>query len=171
MHAAWLAFLELILTIAVLPAAVCQTLRILSFSSTQLPGPNYHCRLPEVTAVRPMPLSWWGHLVVDVAKGVSNEHACMLCSCRSHYLHWSYGIICLELLEPNWQQSAGTGRRLLPKLTSHCSTHLAALAFSGHAVHAIAKIPSGCLADHPRLWRPHLLVSHHLCAGGHPDIH
>lgn len=53
---------------------VCQTLRILSFSSTQLPGPNYHCRLPEVTAVRPMPLSWWGHLVVDVAKGTT--HGC-----------------------------------------------------------------------------------------------
>lgn len=46
--------------------AVCQTLRILSFSSTQLPSPNYHCRLPELTAIKDMPLHWWGHFIVDL---------------------------------------------------------------------------------------------------------
>ena len=48
--------------------AVCQTLRILSFSSTQLPSPNYHCRLPELTAIKDMPLHWWGHFIVDLGR-------------------------------------------------------------------------------------------------------
>lgn len=51
--------------------AVCQTLRILSFSSTQLPSPNYHCRLPELTAIKDMPLHWWGHFIVDLGRQAS----------------------------------------------------------------------------------------------------
>lgn len=51
--------------------AVCQTLRILSFTSTQLPSPNYHCRLPELTAIKDMPLHWWGHFIVDLGRQAS----------------------------------------------------------------------------------------------------
>lgn len=53
---------------------ICQTLRILSFSSTQLPSPNYHCRLPELTAIKDMPLHWWGHFIVDL--GRQTTHGC-----------------------------------------------------------------------------------------------
>ena len=51
--------------------AVCQVLRIVSFTLTQLPGPNYHCRGGEPTAVREMPDRWWGHFVVDIRRQVS----------------------------------------------------------------------------------------------------
>lgn len=53
---------------------ICQTLRIISFSCTQLPAPNYHCRLPELTAIKDMPLHWWGHVVVDL--GRQTTHGC-----------------------------------------------------------------------------------------------
>lgn len=52
----------------------CQMLRIISFTVTQLPAPNYHCRLGKDTAVREMPAHWWGHLVVDV--GRQSTHGC-----------------------------------------------------------------------------------------------
>ena len=57
-----------------LPHAVCQALRIISFTVTQLPGPNYHCRGGELTAVREMPERWWGHVVVDLRRQVSELH-------------------------------------------------------------------------------------------------
>lgn len=50
--------------------AACQILRIISFTVTQLPAPNYHCRLGEETAVREMPEHWWGHVVVDLGRQV-----------------------------------------------------------------------------------------------------
>lgn len=50
--------------------AVCQTLRILSFTVTTLPSPNYHCRTPRETAVAPWPRHWWGHIFVDLKKQV-----------------------------------------------------------------------------------------------------
>ncbi|CAL5223650.1 g6194 [Coccomyxa viridis] len=53
---------------------VCQMLRIISFTVTQLPGPNYHCRGGEPTAVREMPEQWWGHLVVDIRRQAT--HGC-----------------------------------------------------------------------------------------------
>lgn len=53
-----------------LPLAACQILRIISFTVTQLPAPNYHCRLGRETAVREMPEHWWGHVVVDVGRQV-----------------------------------------------------------------------------------------------------
>ena len=50
---------------------MCQSLRIISFTVTQLPAPNYHCRIPEVTAIKPMPEHWWGHLYIqNIAKQV-----------------------------------------------------------------------------------------------------
>lgn len=52
--------------------AACQILRIISFTVTQLPAPNYHCRLGEGTAVREMPQHWWGHVVVDVGRQASD---------------------------------------------------------------------------------------------------
>ena len=46
----------------------CQLLRALSFLSTSLPGPNYHCRAGSPAATLAMPRRWWGHLVVDVGE-------------------------------------------------------------------------------------------------------
>ncbi|BDA48706.1 phosphatidylinositol:ceramide inositolphosphotransferase at N-terminal half [Coccomyxa sp. Obi] len=53
---------------------VCQTLRILSFTVTQLPASNYHCREGEATAIREMPDHWWGHVTVDVKRQAT--HGC-----------------------------------------------------------------------------------------------
>lgn len=50
--------------------AVCQTLRILSFTVTQLPASNYHCREGQATAIREMPDHWWGHVAVDLKRQV-----------------------------------------------------------------------------------------------------
>lgn len=52
--------------------AVCQSLRILSFTVTTLPSPNYHCRSPRETAVAPWPSHWWGHVLVNLKKQVGN---------------------------------------------------------------------------------------------------
>ncbi|KAH7617669.1 putativeceramide inositolphosphotransferase [Nannochloris sp. 'desiccata'] len=52
----------------------CQLLRIISFTVTQLPAPNYHCRAGEETAIREMPTSWWGHIYVDVGRQAT--HGC-----------------------------------------------------------------------------------------------
>ena len=49
-------------------AAVCQALRILSFTVTQLPGPNYHCRAGTTTAVREWPTHWWEHITLDLGR-------------------------------------------------------------------------------------------------------
>ena len=48
--------------------AACQALRIVSFLSTQLPAPNYHCRLGEKTATLEWPKHWYGHIVIDPAQ-------------------------------------------------------------------------------------------------------
>lgn len=52
---------------------VCQSLRILSFSSTQLPGPAPHCHAGTLTATRPPVTAWWQHLVVDVRRQVATS--------------------------------------------------------------------------------------------------
>lgn len=54
--------------------SLCQFLRILSFTVTQLPAPNYHCRAGEDTAVLPMPDSWWGHIVINLGRQAT--HGC-----------------------------------------------------------------------------------------------
>ena len=56
-----------------LSSAVCQVLRMLSFSFTQLPGPSYHCRAGEPTAVRDWPLHWSEHLIVDVKRATTKS--------------------------------------------------------------------------------------------------
>lgn len=53
---------------------VCQMLRIISFTVTQLPAPNYHCRAGEATAVRAKAAHWWNHIVVDL--GTQATHGC-----------------------------------------------------------------------------------------------
>jgi hypothetical protein len=53
--------------------AVCQSLRILSFSSTQLPGPAPHCHAGTLTATRPPVTAWWQHVVVDVKRQVATS--------------------------------------------------------------------------------------------------
>ena len=54
--------------------SLCQFLRILSFTVTQLPAPNYHCREGEDTAVLPMPDSWWGHIKINLGRQAT--HGC-----------------------------------------------------------------------------------------------
>lgn len=54
--------------------SLCQFLRILSFTVTQLPAPNYHCREGEDTAVLSMPDSWWGHIKIDLGRQAT--HGC-----------------------------------------------------------------------------------------------
>jgi hypothetical protein len=54
--------------------SLCQFLRILSFTVTQLPAPNYHCRAGEDTAILPMPESWWGHIVINLGRQAT--HGC-----------------------------------------------------------------------------------------------
>ncbi len=53
---------------------VCQSLRIISFLSTSLPSPNYHCRAGEPTAIREPAQRWWDHIFVDV--GRQSTHGC-----------------------------------------------------------------------------------------------
>ena len=53
--------------------AVCQALRIITFSVTQLPGPSFHCRASSPTATRPWPDHWSGHVVVDVKNQMSKS--------------------------------------------------------------------------------------------------
>ena len=55
--------------------AVCQTLRILSFTVTTLPSPNYHCRTGRDTAVAVWPRHWWGHVAVNLKKQVASSHS------------------------------------------------------------------------------------------------
>ncbi|KAF6254779.1 PAP2 superfamily C-terminal-domain-containing protein [Scenedesmus sp. NREL 46B-D3] len=52
---------------------VCQSLRILSFSATQLPGPAPHCHAGTPTATRAPVAAWWRHLVVDVGRQVATS--------------------------------------------------------------------------------------------------
>ncbi|KAK2077402.1 hypothetical protein QBZ16_004247 [Prototheca wickerhamii] len=54
--------------------SICQCLRIISFTVTQLPAPNYHCRLGEPTAVLPMPEHWWQHVIINVGRQAT--HGC-----------------------------------------------------------------------------------------------
>ena len=53
---------------------MCQTLRIISFLSTSLPSPNYHCREGEPTAIREPAQHWWDHVIVDVKR--QSTHGC-----------------------------------------------------------------------------------------------
>lgn len=54
--------------------AVCQSLRILSFSSTQLPGPALHCHGDQPTATIEPVSAWWQYLIVDVGRQAA--HSC-----------------------------------------------------------------------------------------------
>lgn len=47
---------------------VCQSLRIISFLSTQLPAPHYHCREGVPTAIREPARHWWDHIIIDPAR-------------------------------------------------------------------------------------------------------
>jgi hypothetical protein len=48
----------------------CQTLRILSFLSTALPGPAYHCRPGHATATLAWPVHWWQNIFFDAGRQV-----------------------------------------------------------------------------------------------------
>ncbi|CAI0540303.1 unnamed protein product [Linum tenue] len=50
---------------------VCQILRIVTFYSTQLPGPNYHCREGSKLAKLPPPESAVELLVINFSRGVN----------------------------------------------------------------------------------------------------
>ncbi|GIM17430.1 hypothetical protein Vretimale_19969 [Volvox reticuliferus] len=65
---------------------VCQALRIVTFSVTQLPGPSFHCRANEPTARRPWPSHWTGHLVVDVGRQVSKSCGDLIFSSHTTFM-------------------------------------------------------------------------------------
>ncbi|GLC41044.1 hypothetical protein PLESTB_000949300 [Pleodorina starrii] len=65
---------------------VCQVLRIITFSVTQLPGPSFHCRANEPTAQRPWPAHWTGHLVVDVGRQVSKSCGDLIFSSHTTFM-------------------------------------------------------------------------------------
>lgn len=71
--------------------AACQALRIASFMSTRLPGPGYHCRIGEPTAVRPWVSHWSQHLIVDVKRQVSKSCGDLMFS--SHTIFIASGLI------------------------------------------------------------------------------
>ena len=79
--------------------AACQILRIISFTVTQLPAPNYHCRLGKETAVREMPEHWWGHVVVDVGRQVSASQTFLHCLVAGlHVLQAGRQLACWTLM-------------------------------------------------------------------------
>nr|ADI46956.1 MTM1058 [Volvox carteri f. nagariensis] len=65
---------------------VCQALRIVTFSVTQLPGPSFHCRANEQTSRRPWPAHWTGHLVVDVSRQVSKSCGDLIFSSHTTFI-------------------------------------------------------------------------------------
>lgn len=71
---------------------VCQLLRIASFSATSLPGPSFHCRAGQATAVRAWPEHWWQHLVLDVEQQVSKGCGDLIFS--SHTIFLLAGVLC-----------------------------------------------------------------------------
>ena len=94
--------------------AVCQTLRILSFSSTQLPSPNYHCRLPELTAIKDMPLHWWGHFIVDLGRqaDLTLMPLLVLLTAALHYCVQA-AVLCINLLGTCHLSSHSLGQGVL----------------------------------------------------------
>mmetsp|Transcript_4560 Transcript_4560/g.9816 ORF Transcript_4560/g.9816 Transcript_4560/m.9816 type:complete len:436 (-) Transcript_4560:771-2078(-) len=65
---------------------VCQALRIITFSVTQLPGPSYHCRASEPTATRPWPEHWTGHIVVDVQRQATRSCGDLIFSSHTTFM-------------------------------------------------------------------------------------
>ncbi|EFJ40981.1 hypothetical protein VOLCADRAFT_84244 [Volvox carteri f. nagariensis] len=65
---------------------VCQALRIVTFSVTQLPGPSFHCRANAPSARRPWPAHWSGHLVVDVGRQVSKSCGDLIFSSHTTFI-------------------------------------------------------------------------------------
>jgi len=65
---------------------VCQGLRIISFSVTQLPGPSFHCRAGELTATRAWPEHWTGHIIVDVSRQMSKGCGDLIFSSHTIFL-------------------------------------------------------------------------------------
>ncbi|GFR43190.1 hypothetical protein Agub_g4182 [Astrephomene gubernaculifera] len=83
---------------------VCQALRIVTFSVTQLPGPSFHCRAGEPTARRPWPAHWWGHVVVDVGRQVSKSCGDLIFS--SHTTFMLTGILAYNEYGSLWMMKA-----------------------------------------------------------------
>nr|BCL66178.1 hypothetical protein [Volvox reticuliferus] len=65
---------------------VCQALRIMTFSVTQLPGPSFHCRANDPSARRSWPVHWTGHLVVDVGRQVSKSCGDLIFSSHTTFM-------------------------------------------------------------------------------------
>ncbi len=66
-------------------AAACQSLRILSFLSTGLPGPAPHCRLGKSTASLAWPQHWWQNIFFDIGTQVGER--CCQTSIVSERMH------------------------------------------------------------------------------------
>lgn len=65
---------------------VCQALRIVTFSVTQLPGPSFHCRAGEASAHRAWPTHWSGHVIVDVGRQVSKSCGDLIFSSHTTFM-------------------------------------------------------------------------------------
>lgn len=65
---------------------VCQALRIVTFSVTQLPGPSFHCRASEPGARRAWPAHWTGHFIVDVGRQVSKSCGDLIFSSHTTFM-------------------------------------------------------------------------------------
>ena len=100
--------------VAFLPA-VCQFLRILSFTVTQLPAPNYHCRAGEETAVLDMPKHWWGHIAVNVGRQAT--HGCGDLIFSSHTTFVLVGVLTFTEY----------GQKLLLKIIAWCGVAVMSL--------------------------------------------
>ncbi|KAF5838289.1 hypothetical protein DUNSADRAFT_3085 [Dunaliella salina] len=72
---------------------VCQGLRIITFSVTQLPGPSFHCRAGQDMAIRPWPDHWSGHVLVDVQRAAHKSCGDLLFS--SHTIFMLTGVCVL----------------------------------------------------------------------------
>ncbi|KAG2429220.1 hypothetical protein HXX76_010990 [Chlamydomonas incerta] len=65
---------------------VCQALRIVTFSVTQLPGPSFHCRASEPTARREWPSHWTGHVYIDVGRQMSKSCGDLIFSSHTTFM-------------------------------------------------------------------------------------
>uniref|UniRef100_A0A7S0VA99 Sphingomyelin synthase-like domain-containing protein n=1 Tax=Polytomella parva TaxID=51329 RepID=A0A7S0VA99_9CHLO len=64
----------------------CQALRIITFTVTQVPGPSFHCRKGEVTAIRPWPKHWYQLLIVDVGRAMSKSCGDLIFSSHTTFM-------------------------------------------------------------------------------------
>lgn len=83
---------------------ICQSLRIISFTVTQLPAPNYHCHLGQATAVREWPEHWWEHMIVNLRR--QTTHGCGDLLFSSHVTFTLVGTLTYNEYGSSWLMKA-----------------------------------------------------------------